>query len=100
MAESIIHDGNTCWLCGRNGSTDPLDNHHCFYGANRKLSEQDGLKVKLCHNSCHIFGPNAVHNHKGNREQLQREAQQAWMNYYGGTIEDFRLRYGKNYLEV
>ena len=31
-----------CWLCGRNGASDPLDAHHIFGGANRKLSEKYG----------------------------------------------------------
>ena len=36
-----------CWLCGRNGADDPLDVHHIFGGANRKLSDRFGLTVYL-----------------------------------------------------
>ena len=50
-----------CWLCGKNGCHDPLDKHHIFGGANRKKSEHYGLYVYLCHNSCHLNGPDAAH---------------------------------------
>jgi len=40
MKGSILHDGESCYLCGRNGSGDPLDWHHVFGGANKKLSEK------------------------------------------------------------
>ena len=59
--KSILHDGESCYLCGRNGCGDPLDWHHIFDGANKKFSEQYGLKVRLCHHRCHIFGKDAVH---------------------------------------
>ena len=50
-----------CFLCGKNGSEDPLDLHHVFGGPYRKKSEKYGLVVYLCHHDCHIFGKNAVH---------------------------------------
>ena len=42
----MLHE---CWLCGRNGSVDPLDKHHIFGGPYRKKSEKYGLVVYLCH---------------------------------------------------
>lgn len=45
----------SCFLCGRNGSQDPLDRHHCFKGSLRKKSEQYGLVVDLCHHESAIY---------------------------------------------
>ena len=59
-----------CWLCGRNGAEDPLDVHHIFGGANRKLSDRFGLTVYLCHERCHIFGPEAAHRSGETAERL------------------------------
>lgn len=97
MKGSIMHDGEACYLCGRNGCGDPLDWHHVFGGANRKLSEQYGLKVRLCHNRCHEHGKNAVHVNKEVKERLQAEGQQAWEAAYGDR-DEFRVIFGKNYI--
>lgn len=90
--ESIIHTENTesCYLCGQYAT----DRHHVIHGtANRKLADKDGLTVMLCH-SCHM----KLHD-KGNFDkELQKIGQKAWMEYYGKTANEFRKRYGKNYL--
>lgn len=44
-----MYTGRSCWLCGRNGTAEPLDKHHIFGGAYRKKSEKYGLTVYLCH---------------------------------------------------
>ena len=49
-----MYTGRSCWLCGRNGTAEPLDKHHIFGGAYRKKSEKYGLTVYLCHGSCHM----------------------------------------------
>lgn len=92
MAEKV------CWLCGRNGACDPLDEHHIFGGAYRKKSEKYGLKVHLCHHDCHIFGRDAVHNNGEVMERLKRYGQKRAMEENGWTVEDFRREFGKNYL--
>lgn len=58
MKRENARDG-VCFLCGRDGTEDPLDFHHIFGGnaADRKKCERYGLKVRLCHGRCHIFGP-------------------------------------------
>ncbi len=88
-----------CWLCGANGSCDPLDEHHIFGGANRKLSAKYGLTVRLCHSKCHIFGPNAVHNNAETMQQLREYGQRKAMCENGWSIEDFRSIFGRNYLD-
>lgn len=98
MIKSIIQKDRTrCFLCGRNGWSDPLEEHHCFGGPNRRLSEEDGLKVYLCGNRCHRNGPGAAHRNARTAEFLKAEAQMAWEALYGPR-EAFLRRYGKNYL--
>lgn len=88
-----------CWLCGRNGSADPLDRHHIFPGKNRELSEKYNLTVYLCHADCHIFGPNAVHRNPYTRRMLQAWGQDNAMREHGWTTEQFIKKFGKNYME-
>lgn len=87
-----------CWLCGRNGNGDPLDAHHIFGGANRKLSERFGLVVPLCHDRCHENGRDAAHRSAATAQALHEYGQRLAMERYGWSIQDFRLIFGKNYL--
>lgn len=90
----------TCWLCGRNGACDPLDEHHIFEGVSGRVwSEQLGLTVDLCHNSCHIFGKEAAHNCRETADALHRYGQRKCMIEQGWTVEEFRLAFGRNYLD-
>lgn len=70
------------------------DLHHCLHGTSRrKLADEDGLTVYLCrphHAALHDKGLYDL--------VLQQEAQQAWMDYYHKSVEDFIKRYGKSYL--
>ena len=89
---------NTCWLCGANGCVDPLDKHHIFGGANRKKSDRMGLVVYLCHNRCHIFGKNAVHQNKETMLKLHKYGQQKAMLENDWNTARFIAEFGKNYL--
>ena len=74
-----------------------LHKHHIFGGANRKLSEQDGLFVFLppeLHNMSDI----GIHFDKEFMEYAHKEGQKAYMQFYKKTKEDFIKRYRKNYL--
>lgn len=88
-----------CFLCGKNGSSDPLDKHHIFGGANRKKSERFGLTVDLCHHECHIFGKHAVHNDANVMQRLHEYGQRKAMSENGWSIDDFIREFGRNYLE-
>lgn len=88
-----------CWLCGRNGSGDPLDKHHIFGGANRALSERFGLTVPLCHSRCHIFGREAAHRNAETAQKLHEYGQRKAMQEQGWTRDEFRMIFGKNYLD-
>lgn len=97
MKSIIQTDRDRCYICGKNASADyfGLDEHHVYFGADRKTSERYGLKVYLCHDSCHL---NGVHKDAKLNRQLQAEVQEKAMAHYGWSIDDFRERFGKNYL--
>lgn len=82
-----------------NANLEPLDEHHVFFGANRKNSEKYGLKVYIHHNKCHIFGKNSVHQNAKVDRALKRVVQKRAMKHYGWTIEQFREIFGKNYID-
>lgn len=87
-----------CWLCGGNGNGDPLELHHCFGASNRKKSDQLGLFVYLCGNSCHRNGPEAAHSNADTMRKLHQYGQQLAMERFGWDVDDFRREFGKNYL--
>lgn len=89
-----------CWLCGATGQREPLDRHHCFGASNRKKSEKYGLVVDLCHNSCHIFGKQAVHQNEDTMQALHEYGQRKAMKENGWTVDDFRRVFGKNYIDT
>ena len=100
MKRENAWDG-VCFLCGRDGTEDPLDFHHIFGGnaADRKKCERYGLKVRLCHGRCHIFGPEAAHNCAETMRTLRRYGQRKVMIEQGWTVDEFRFQFGKNYLD-
>ena len=72
--------------------------HEVFFGtANRQKSIRDGLVVFLTP-EMHNMSNQGVHFNREFDLFLKRIGQQAWMNYYGKTIEDFIREYGRNYL--
>ena len=88
----------SCWLCGRNGASDPLDRHHIFPGKNRSKSEKYGLVVYLCHDRCHENGPDAAHKNKDTRLALSQYGQLLAMEQNGWSVEDFIREFGRNYI--
>lgn len=97
--KSIIQEDRTCcYLCGENGSRDPLERHHVFGGSNRKKADADGLTVYLCGSRCHRNGELSAHRSKETAYKLHQIAQEVWMSKNEKSEEDFRNRYGKSYL--
>lgn len=96
MTKSIINGNRkgVCLICQRIVRT---ENHHIFGGGNRKKADRDGLTVYLCHH-CHNEPPNGVHYNRERNNKLKQIGQQAWMECYTKTVEDFIREYGKNYL--
>lgn len=96
MSKKVVGADDMCFICGRQSGS--LDRHHVFFGANRKLSEEDGLCVMLCHMGCHQFGPESVHMNHNKDLWLKQTVQQWAMIKYGWTTEQFIARYGRNYI--
>ena len=89
----------TCYLCVllqqdyRTHSY--LEEHHIFGGANRAISEAEGLKVYLCPEH-HRTGKEAVHNAPEIMRHLRVAGQQAYERTH--SREEFRKLFGKSYL--
>lgn len=90
--KSIISNERVCFICG---SPFNLHKHHIFGGANRRLSEQDGLWVYLT-GHYHNLSNEGVHFNKELDLQLKQLAQQKYEETH--TREEFMQRYGRNYL--
>lgn len=72
--------------------------HHIFGGANRKLSEQDGLFIYLTP-ELHNMSNKGIHFNKTFMDYAHSVGQLSWMRYYKKSKEEFIKRYGKNYLD-
>lgn len=93
-APSIAPPVTGCRICCRTDR--PLQRHEVFHGANRQKSKAYGCWIEVCP-QCH----EAIHRKSG---ALDRGLK-AWMQglcrkRYGWDVEEFRARFGKNYLEV
>lgn len=76
-----LQERRECWVCG---TTQNLEEHHAFGGANRPISERYGLKAYFCHN-CHnenIPGNPGIHFNKELRLRFKREAQKKFEEVY------------------
>lgn len=80
-----------CYICG----SPAQHTHHCWHGmANRRLSEEDGLTVRLCW-LCHRL----LHDSGYYDRMIMRLAEWDWIRYYGKTEQEFIDRYGKSVLD-
>ena len=99
MKSIIQKDRSRCYLCGKNGSQEHLDEHHVYAGLGyRDLSEKYGLKVYLHSFTCHNGGPYSVHKDAEVGYRLKADVQKKAMEYYHWTVDDFVAIFGKNYL--
>lgn len=79
------------------------ERHEVFEGyssKNRQYSIEDGLVIFITPEQ-HRISKNSIHkNPKYWKEEvkIQEIAEKAWIDFYGKTKDEFRLRYGRNYL--
>jgi hypothetical protein len=75
------------------------ERHEIFEGrtGNRDKSIEDGLVIFIMPYQ-HRTGNDSIHLNPKQWEWLKVVAQKTWQEYYNKTEEEFRLRYGKNYL--
>ena len=88
--KSIMQSDDRCYGCGRAFGSEW---HHIFPGnPNRRHSEEDGLKVRLCR-ECH----EEIHCRNSRR---MKELQMAGQAKYEETHsrDEFRQRYGRSWL--
>lgn len=91
---SILQSECRCYFCG---SYEWIEEHHIFGGdPNRRISEENGFKVFLCHWH-HNEPPDGVHFNRRNRLRLQEECQRRYEEM-GHTRAEFIALIGKNYL--
>lgn len=89
-----------CYLCEKFGIItywSQLEEHHIFDGnPGRRISEENGLKVKLCiwH---HRLGKDAVHSNITMMRILQQDAQRAYERTH--TREQWMELMGRNYID-
>ena len=82
-----------CFLCGRWCRT---HKHHIYGGANRKLSEREGLYVYLCP-ACHNMSRDGVHMNAEKNRALQVAGQRRYEETH--SRQDFMQIFGRNYIE-
>ena len=93
LKKSIItNDYVTCYICGAHSA----EIHHIYFGSgNRKISDNNGFIVPLCH-QCHT-GNTGVHFDRERDLQLKQDCQRAYERTH--SREDFILLIGRNYLD-
>lgn len=92
-APSILTNIGQCAYCGRMDRA--LQRHEAFHGANREKSKNLGCWLLIC-DVCH----DALHHHDATIDaEIKVYMQRKAMKHYGWSVDDFRQRFGKNYLE-
>lgn len=92
-AQSLfVHESFCCFRCHRFGDT---ARHEIYGGALRSKSKQYGLWINVCP-ACH----GAIHASGEKQEFYHKLGQQLAMAHYHWTVEDFRRRFYKNYLDI
>ena len=96
--KSILQNDKECYICRQFGecNTQDLEDHHIFFGPNRKLSEKYGMKVYLC--ARHHRGNASPHMCRAIDIELKQMAERKFLEHYNKTVEDFITIFGKNYI--
>ena len=92
ILDSVLQQEKECYLCHRTGG---LHSHHVFGAANRKWSEQFGLKIWLCPEH-HNMSDQGIHFNKDFDIEVKRRAQARFESEHGH--EEFMRIFGRNYL--
>ncbi len=100
MRSILQSEKRVCFLCRVLHGDDheqPTHCHHVMYGiADRKLSEQYGLKVYLCPKH-HEFSEEAVHRNKDINLMLRKAAQVVFITKNGN--EKWKRLFNRNFLD-
>lgn len=95
MAKSILQSEKKCFITG---STENLDLHHIYFGANRSVSDKNGFWVWLRHDYHIADSPNKTpHNCRMTDLYLKEMCQREYEKTH--SREEFIKLIGRNYLE-
>ena len=97
--KSIMQKEKECYMCRELYNVNMvcgLECHHIFGGANRGLSEREGLKVWLCQVH-HNTAPTGVHFNYDNMKWLREKGQSKFEETH--SREEFRKIFGRSYLD-
>lgn len=94
--KSILQKNKECYIC----KSLYVEDHHIYFGPNRKISEKYGFKVWLCnlHHTGSISGISkyAVHFNRAMNLRLKKECQTKYEEEH--TRDEFIKLIGKSYL--
>lgn len=91
----IMPDNPPYW---RNKRFNGLVRHEVMFGVkNRKKSIEDGLVVFLTP-ELHNMSNKGVHFNREFDLLIKRAGEKRWCEYYNKTINDWIIKYGRNYL--
>ena len=95
--KSIIQKNKECWYCK---TTYNLENHHIYFGPNRKVSDKNGFVVWLCnyHHTGSLCGISkySVHFNRKMNLKLKQICQSKYEENH--TRDDFIRLIGRSYL--
>lgn len=91
---SILQNKKECYVCG---TTTNIHTHEVFFGKNRQKSIEDGCCIYLC-GTHHNMSNQGIHFNHDLDIMVKKDMEEKWLEVYGKTIDNFRQRYGKNYL--
>ena len=94
MAKSILSNEKACYICG---ATQNLHKHHIYFGANRKISEDNGFWVYL-DGKHHNQSNDGVHGKDGHKLDLSLKEECQAIYELSHTRAEFRQLIGKSYL--
>ena len=91
--KSLYSDERECWIC-----QSPYVERHHIYGGNgrRPIADREGCWVYLCHE--HHQGLSGVHQDAHLMGYFRRDCERRWCAANGKTPDDFRVRFGVNYI--
>lgn len=92
----ITDDLEHCIECGRTN----INKHEIFYGEkNRELSKKYGLVIPLCEAYHHNqYQSKGIHFDAELCKKWHIKGQEAFMEHYNKTADEFRQIFGKNYI--
>ena len=92
MAKSILQSEKKCFITG---STENLHRHHIYFGANRRISEENGFSVWLIP-EYHNMSDYGVHFDKAFDLKLKQDCQRKYEETH--SREEFIALTGRSYL--